>query len=216
MITVASAVHDIIQSSPLLEDGMSRKLVNISAVARTIRPRVETITKKNVSKGAIVMALKRLEASLPTHLTTTSLAFSKPDLIIRSGLIELTYRNDPHLGDERQALYSLAASFSSDSFLTVTVGVFETTIIASSSLEKAIRHALKNSQLIDTTRELSSITVQLTPSMIKETGSIAHILRRLAWENINVVEVVSTRQELTIIVHSSDAQRAFSALHSPY
>jgi len=50
--------------------------------------------------------------------------------------------------------------------------------------------------------------------MINATGSIARILRQLAWENINLVEVVSTRQELTVIVYASDADKAFAILHS--
>jgi aspartokinase len=50
--------------------------------------------------------------------------------------------------------------------------------------------------------------------MITATGSISQILRQLAWENINIVEVVSTRQELTIIVSAVDADKAFSVLHT--
>jgi hypothetical protein len=63
MITVSEAVQAIVRSSPLLEEGMSRGLLNVSAVARTIRPRVSKYAKKEVSEGAVVMALKRLVAS---------------------------------------------------------------------------------------------------------------------------------------------------------
>ena len=214
MITVAEAVQAIIKSSPLLEEGMSRGLLNISAVARDIAPRVAKHAKKEVSEGAVVMALKRLEATLPSHLTKEPVSVSTLDLIIRSSLIELTYRNSTTLTKQRQALLSLISDSHSEHFLTITTGVFETTIIASSALEAAIVKLLDNSQLIDSTRDLSSITVRLTPEMITSTGSIARILRQLAWENINLVEAVSTRQELTVIVSAKDADKAFAALHN--
>ncbi len=213
MITVSEAVKSIVKSSPLLEEGMSRGLLNISAVAREIAPRVTKYAKKEVSDGAVVMALKRLESSLPHHLAAAPVNFATPDLIIRSSLIELTYHNSAVLTRQQQALLSLISDHS-EHFLTITTGVFETTIIASSSLEQAILRLLEGNQLIDSTRQLSSITVRLTPEMITATGSIARILRQLAWEDINLVEVVSTRQELTVIVHAEDADKAFTTLHS--
>ncbi len=213
MITVASAVQAIVKSSPLLEEGMSRGLLNISAVARDIAPKVANYAKKDVSEAATVMALKRLEASLPHHLTKEPLSVPTPDLIIRSSLVELTYRNSAALTRQQQALLSLISNHS-EHFLTITTGVFETTIIASSGLEDAIVELLNGSQLIDISRQLSSITVRLTPEMVTSTGSIARILRQLAWENINLVEVVSTRQELTVIVQAKDADKAFTVLHA--
>lgn len=214
MITVSEAVQTIVKSSPLLEEGMGRGLLNISAVARDITPRVSKYAKKDVSEGAIVMALKRLESTLPNHLSKEPFSASSPDLIIRSSLIELTYRNSTTLTKRQQALHSLVSDNHNEHFLTITTGVFETTIIASSALEASIITLLDGCQLIDITRQLSSITVRLSPEMITATGSIARILRQLAWENINLVEVVSTRQELTVIVSSSNADKAFSALHS--
>lgn len=213
MITVATAVKAIVKSSPLLEEGMSRGLLNISAVARAIAPRVGEYAKKDVSEGAVVMALKRLEASLPRHLTLEPLQVAAPDLIIRSSLVELTYHNSAKLTHRQQAILSLVADPHSEHFLIITSGVFETTIIASSALEKPITRLLGSDQLIDITRQLSSITVRLTPEMVTAVGSIARILRQLAWENINLVEVVSTRRELTVIVESSDADKAFAVLH---
>ncbi len=214
MITVAEAVQAIIKSSPLLEEGMSRGLLNVSAVARDIAPRVAKHAKKDVSEGAVVMALKRLEATLPSHLTRDPISVATLDLIIRSNLIELTYRNSSTLTKQQQTLLSLISDSHNEHFLTITAGVFETTIIASSALESAIVTLLDDSQLIDSTRDLSSITVRLTPEMITSTGSIARILRQLAWEDINLVEVVSTRQELTVIVSAKDADKAFAVLHS--
>jgi hypothetical protein len=38
------------------------------------------------------------------------------------------------------------------------------------------------------------------------------ILKRLAWQNLNVVDVVSTATEFTIVVSNEQVDQAFSAL----
>ena len=212
MITVSSVVHQIITSSPLLEEGMSRGLLNISALARSIQPEVARLSKKSVSEAAIVMSLKRMHDILPDAIKHSKVSIPTPDLIIRSNLVELTYQNSSVLNKKQQRLLSLIADYRSQYFMTITTGVFETTIIASKALEPAIKKILQDESLTTSLQDLSSITVRLSSEMIQDAGSYAAIMRQLAWENINIVEVVSTYQELTLIVRSIDADRTFSVL----
>ena len=53
MITIAEAVQQIVKTSPLLAEGMSRGLLNVSAVARSIVPKVNEYTKKEVSENHV-------------------------------------------------------------------------------------------------------------------------------------------------------------------
>ena len=45
-------------------------------------------------------------------------------------------------------------------------------------------------------------------------GVYYSILKQLAWEGINLVEVSSTYTELTLILHEKDINRAFSIIHN--
>jgi hypothetical protein len=38
------------------------------------------------------------------------------------------------------------------------------------------------------------------------------MFKRLAWEDINIVEVISTTNEFTIVVEDEDIDRAFSVI----
>lgn len=212
MITIPSVVGQIIKSSPFLQEGLARGLLNTSALARHIRPDVAKRSKKAVSEAAIVMAIKRMQDDLPYHLKSNDPMMNSPDLIIRSNLVELTFQNSPTLNLRQQKLLSLVAGYHNQYFLTITNGVFETTIIASSALEEPITKMLVHETLIAESRDLSSVTVKLSKPMIEHTGTYAQILRQLAWENINIVEVVSTYQELTIIVSSVNANRVLATL----
>lgn len=61
MITISEAIEQIIKSSSFLEEGIHLGIINYSGLARLIRPRIEEVTMKDVTEGAIVMSLKRME-----------------------------------------------------------------------------------------------------------------------------------------------------------
>jgi aspartokinase len=43
-------------------------------------------------------------------------------------------------------------------------------------------------------------------------GVVYNIIRNIAWENINIFEIVSTNTELTFIIHKKDAVKGYKAL----
>jgi hypothetical protein len=47
---------------------------------------------------------------------------------------------------------------------------------------------------------------------LQELGSVYEILRVLVWEKINLLEIVSTYTELTLIVEKEDAKKVFDIL----
>jgi hypothetical protein len=54
--------------------------------------------------------------------------------------------------------------------------------------------------------------MRLPKNAIDIPGYIFVISRALAWNNISIIEVVSTYTELTILVKNNDATRAFDVL----
>jgi len=43
-------------------------------------------------------------------------------------------------------------------------------------------------------------------------GVIFTVVRRLAWDDINIYEIISTMTELTLILHKKDSMRAYESL----
>lgn len=216
MIRVSDVVAEIVKRSPLLEEGLSRGLINVSALARDIRPQVEKRVLKDVTEGAIVMALRRLSDELTAHNQSSAIFRRAPDMMVRSNLFELTVSNSPDLPQRLPRLAELAAMQNNAHFLTVTSGVYETTIIASDALRTQIDGILCDEQMVHEITDLSSITLRLGPELLEIPGSYTQILRQLAWEGINIIEMVSTYLELTVILRQQDTDRAFSALKTAF
>lgn len=59
---------------------------------------------------------------------------------------------------------------------------------------------------------MASITIKLPTSNTEISGIYYYILKHLAWEGINIVEIVSTTNEFSVVVNSDDIDAAFSVL----
>lgn len=211
MITVPEVVEKLVKQSPLLEEGLSLGIINLSSLARQLQPQIKQDLLKNIQTGAIIMALKRLSVKLQTHPVSRVPSISITDLTVRSNLAEFTFQNSPTLLEKQEKLLKLAGKKQS-SFLTFTYGLFETTLIISSSLEKEVTQVLKEERLISSFNSLSAITLILPKATLYQSGIYYQILKRLFLEGINVVEIICSLREFTIILEKTEVDKAFSIL----
>lgn len=215
MITIPETVEQIISASPFLEEALTEGIINYSALARKIKPEVERRLLKDVQTGAILMALRRLSKKFKPANTLKKIIHSNNDLIVRSNLIEFVIPNTEFTIGMHKKLIKLA-ELEEQYFMTITEGVFETTIIASTDLYEQIKAVLPSEKLVSQLTNLSSVTIHLPTSNVYSPGLYYFFLKALAWEGINVIEVVSSYTELTIVLENKDVDRAFSVLKKSF
>lgn len=211
MITIPEIVEKIIKKSSFLEEGLSKKIINLSALSRIIKPEIEKELYKKVENGAIIMALKRLSNKLDNKNNIKKIFINAPDLIVRSNLIEYTLANSQSLIPKHQKLLEII-NRQKEFFSTITEGVFETTLIVSLELESSIKKIYLDEKVIFKVNNLSSITIRLPKENIDLSGVYYFILKPLAWEGINIIEVVSTTHEITLIFEEKNIDKAFLIL----
>jgi len=211
MITIPETVEVIVKKSLFLEEALSLGIVNLSALARQIKPDVEKGVMKEVQEGAVIMALKRLSFKIRKKQLKLDVFKGVPDLMLRSNLFEITFLNSDSLISKQKLLLEQLKS-QKNYFMTVNQGIFETTIIASNALKNQFFETFKGEREIARFDNLSSITVHLPKDNPFIPGIYSFILRALAWEGISIIEVVSTCNEFTIILMDRDADSAFSII----
>ena len=213
MLSIGKITEEIIGRSPFLREAMTDDLINISSLARKIKPEIEETLGKEVKEGAIVMAIKRMSPGLyhRLNLKITNIIGELGDFLVRSNLEDYTFENTESLRQKQADLVQLVNS-DSDVFYTICRGVTETTIIASSSISGKISNLLINERLKSHTLDPASITVKLPAVNSEVYGVYYYILKHLAWEGLNIVEVVSTANEFTIIVKQDHVDKAFKVL----
>jgi len=213
MKSVSKIVEKIIISSPFLEEALTEKLINVSSLARKIKPEVEEIMQMEIKEGAIVMAINRLAPGYyyKVNIGLKDFIHNIGDIIVRSNLIDYTFENSNTLIKKQQQLLE-EADKSKKHFHTISQGVYETTIIVSETLQETLEQVFDTEKRLAVKKNLSSITVKLPMENTEISGLYYYIFKKLAWVGINIVEVISTTNEFTLVVSDEDIDRAFSIL----
>ncbi len=213
MITVPEAAKTIIKRSRYLTEAMSKGFINNSSLARYMKPEIEEMLLKKVNESSIIMAINRLQKNLKPQSKYKNIFKTAPDMITRSNLVEINIKNSKNLIEKYSSLLTLSQS-QKESFLTITTGAFETTIIFSRDLYPDIKKLVSQEDVVDEFHDLCSITVRLPKEAIITPGVFYFFLKSLAWESVNIIEIVSAYRELTFIVDRKDTNKAFSILQS--
>lgn len=213
MIKIADVVEELVRRSPFTTEALAEGLVNVSALARTLQPDVEKALGKTVKMGAIVMAIKRMPVGELTHEDRRLRTFFQKlsDISVRTNLLDYTFRNSDTLLERQAELLDLIRQ-SPQLFYTFSQGVSETTIIVEDIIEQRLESIFAGEKLLDKEQDLASVTLMLPVENRSLFGLYYYILKDLAWYGINLVELISTSNEFTIIVHQSDLDQAFSVL----
>ncbi|MBI2019428.1 hypothetical protein HYS95_02025 [Candidatus Daviesbacteria bacterium] len=99
-----------------------------------------------------------------------------------------------------------------DVFCALSQGARETTFIVSAEVKDHIKKIFQNETKVSEISNLSSVTIRLPKEVVYILGVYYQILKRLAFENINVIEILSTYTEITVIIDTRDVEKAFSVL----
>jgi aspartokinase len=216
MLTIPNVVEEVIKKKPFLEGALIEGLINLSALARHLKSEIEQKIGKPVNESAVIMALNRL---VPRLVLTSDLRFKRViegvgDIIVRSNLTDFTYSNTSTLyGRQKELLKEVYSSVTAQDVLcTISQGIYETTFVVSSSLNGIVEKIFQDENLVVKRSDLSSITVKLPHENTSCPGVYYYIFKELAWDNINVVEVISTSHEFTVVVGDADIHRAFTIL----
>jgi aspartokinase len=213
MVTISETVSEIVSRKPFLEEALASGLINLSSLAREIYPEVSQRLDKGVKHGAIVMSLKRLKPSINVqiNLRIKRVVELMGDITVRSNLADYTFRNSDSLTACQTELLK-AISKRKDVFYAFSQGIYETTLIMSDVLSDEINHIFDREVMTYKITSLSSITIKLPEENAQVYGVYYHILKKLAYEGINILEIISTTHEFTIIVNDENVNSAFSVL----
>lgn len=213
MVKIAEIVEELVRRSPFLIESLEEGLINVSALARKLQPEVEGMLGKSIKTGAIVMAVNRMPAGKLTYEKRSLQSFFRKlsDLNVRTDLIDYTFRNSDTLPNCQARLLSDIEN-KPNLFYSVSRGVTETTILVTSSLEEQMALIFAKERLLSKETKLSAITLLLPIENRNLYGVYYYILKDLAWRGINLIELISTSNEFTIIVRNQDLDQAFSAV----
>jgi hypothetical protein len=211
MPTASSAIKEIVDSKPMLYEAMSQGIVNYANLAESLKEEIELMVGSKVASPAIVMALRRYsERMRPTDDKKLPFAF-KSEIVMKTGLMDMTFVKTPQLLTKLKKMYELVDHDKGDT-LNIIQGNYEITIVINDKYRKDVLDLLESEKVLNQEKGLVSFTMSFNKGFFYSPGVIAKVTRTLAWENINIFEVISTMTELIFIISHKDAMRAYKAL----
>lgn len=210
MRTISHHVQSIIDETPFLGEILSEGLGNAAAIARSIRPQVEKRALESVSEQAIAMALHRMPQRKRPRDYGFRFLKNITDITVRSDLTLYFVHNMPL----EKKLFERLSDFEKshhESVFGVTRGLSETLIIIRAHVLPAIKRMFGSSES-STQTHVSSITMRLPEASVSVPGVYYPILKALAWEGVNLVELVSAGTELTLFVKDRDVEQALQVI----
>ena len=213
MKTIADYVEDIIQESLYLEESLKLRIINYSALANHMVLEIEKRSGKPVKSGAIMMALRRLH--LPAGLgikNNSDIRLNQlGNITLRMNIIDYTFKNSPTI-IQNQLKFLQSTENSREDTLTFTRGIHETNLLINSSLKKEVSIIFKDETFLSVQEDLSAITIELPKESSLIKGLYYQLFKRIAWEGISIYEVVSTTNEITLILNNHVIDKAFSVI----
>ena len=169
--------------------------------------------RKPINKGAIIMSLKRVSDDTDFTATKKIIKVLKNlgDITVRSSLVDYGFLlSDTLLLTQANLLKKI--EFKKDVFYTSSRGVAESNIVVSKNIVLLVDKLFENEVCHTKREDLSSITIKLPSDNINIPGIYYFIFQRLSWEGVNIIEVISTSNEFTILVDEDQVDIAFKVI----
>lgn len=216
MYKVKDAVREILQASEAALTAFSNGYLNYSAYAKTITKEVEGKTKKTTSLGNIIVALSRLNQELKGKKYGTGKKLLPKilltDIVVKSSLVEITFESTVENKKIRSNLQA-EKLFTPDEIHMLSQGVNEITIIASVQLKEKILKFFSPSKPKVVIHNLAAVTVRYAKDYLYTPNAIYVVIRALALKQINIIEIISTLTELSVIIEQKNLLPTFETLN---
>jgi len=210
MVTISQVVQKIVNQKIYVQETINKNVISYALLAKQIKPEVEDILEKKVKTHAIEMALRRYSEQIKQKHKHIKFDYSS-DIIMKTQLCDISVSRSPSLIKSLKKLYDIV-KFEKGDILNIIQGSNELSIVTNERYKEKFLEFLKNEKILNIEDKLVSLTVTFSKDFLYTPGIIFNIIRNVAWENINIFEIVSTNTELTVIIHKKDAIKGYKAL----
>ncbi len=211
--SIASYVKTIIDRSPFISDMLIQDIASYSNLALSIKPKVEALYGAPVSDSSIVMAIRRYAEELRSKPKRSRSGSIDYEIQMKTNIYDVNLRRNDMFAGKLPEIYSSVHPENGD-FINVTIGSHEITLSVSENARSNVDRILSGFEIVHSYTDLVALTILFHGDYIQTPGITYLAVRKLAWEHINIIEIVSTMNVLTFIVSREDSHRAYQALEA--
>ena len=212
MVTTSHLVKKYVSENAFLLEAMSKELISYGNLAEQLKPEIENELGKKVKESAIVMALRRYAEELQGFDKKIKKFSFKGEIIMRTNIIDFNVIKSNNLLNKIKNIYNLV-NFDKGDTLNIILGSNEVSIVTNEKYKDKLSNFLKGEKILNKEFDLVALTIIFEgKNFLMTPGVIFTAIRKLAWEQINIFEIISTMTELSFILSKKDSMKAYNVL----
>lgn len=213
MVTVSHLVKKIVSEQPFVEEALAHGIISIANLAEQLLPKIEQELNKKIKLPAVVMALRRYADEIAIHRKKIKKFDYAGEILMKTNICDFNFVKSPTLLTKLRSIHHLV-NFERGDTLNVILGNNEVSIIINDKYMEKLVKFLSGEKILNKEMNLTALTIVFTSDDFTHTpGVVFNVVRKLAWENINIYEIVSTMTELTFILNKNDSIKAYNVLY---
>lgn len=209
--SVSSCVKRIVDRSPFIHEMLINGILSFSNYASSIQGEVQKAYGKEVKSSAIVMALRRYAEELRKGNQKKNVGNVEYGIVMKTNIFDLNLVRRDSFISKLGVLYGQISTEKGD-FLNITLGSHEVSLAVSEKYRSLVNELAKDEDVLNKMDDLVALSLVFTGDFLQTPGIVYEAVRHLAWEQINVIEIVSTMNELTFVIKREDSMKAFDVL----
>jgi len=210
MVTISHVVQDILNRHVFLQEAINHGIVSYNRLAENIKPDIEVELGKKVKHSAVVMALRRYAEKLEKKQVQPTYNYFR-ETILKTDICYVIVEDSPTLLNKIQKLY-VDIDVKRGGIFNIIQGNYEIGLITNQRHKKKLLDLLSEEKILNVLEDLVVISLTYSKDFLFTPGIMYNVLRFVAWENINVVGIILTQKELSLVVSRKDTMRCYNTL----
>ncbi len=207
--SITNAVKEVVNNDLSFQDSLQRDYCNISALARIIKPQIDTMLGgKNTSIESIVTALKRSrrDYNVPERPIASILAGST--ISVRTDVAKVSAEKS------KKTIEKVAKALTQNvnNFISVSESIMSITLVFDEVLLEDVKTMFVHDDILEIEDDLAAIIVHSPEEIIKTPGCAIAFYNQLARRHINIEDTVSCYTDTIVLVKMDQVGKAFNAL----
>jgi len=205
-------VKKIVSGQPFVEEGLANGVISTAGLAEQMLTQIEKELGKKVKLPAVVMALRRYSEEIAEHRKKSKAFSLKGEILLKTNICDFTILKSPSLLVKLKNIHNLV-NFEKGDTLNVIIGNNEVAIVINERYAQKLTKFLSGEKILNKEQDLVALSIIFSGEEFFYTpGVIFNAVRKLAWESINIYEIISTMTELTFILSKKDSMKAYNVL----
>ena len=194
----------------LLKEG----LINYSALSKKLFKKIKSENPKATLESISISAKRYVDRISKLKISdSVKTIIASSQLSTRDNIVHLTYNKDKEVFDEITHI-SKKIDWNQEELFLMNQGSGEITLI----IDKKNVNLVSNYNMIEKRENLSIISIKESLNNLSQEKSInicgvyAYFISQLSRRGINIVEIISTYSQLTLVFNNSDLLNAYKIL----